>query len=80
MFQLANDQFQIINLGAGYDTLYWKLRDEGLFATRYVEVDFTTTTSSKCQIIRTVPTLYKSIETGKDRKVLNIKGLSNAFH
>ncbi|ELW66271.1 Leucine carboxyl methyltransferase 1 [Tupaia chinensis] len=31
---------QILNLGAGMDTTFWKLKDEGLLPSKYFEVDF----------------------------------------
>ena len=45
---------QVINLGAGFDTTYWLLRDQNLSPKIYVDVDFTEVTSRKCHIIKYV--------------------------
>ncbi|VDK76202.1 unnamed protein product [Litomosoides sigmodontis] len=46
------EKCQIINLGAGFDTLYWRLRGEGKHLYRYVEVDFSSVTAKKIRIMR----------------------------
>lgn len=43
---------QIINFGAGFDTLYWRLKDEGTVISSYVEIDFPAVTSRKCYTIK----------------------------
>lgn len=43
---------QIINFGAGFDTLYWRLKDEGTVISSYVELDFPAVTSRKCYTIK----------------------------
>lgn len=43
---------QIINLGAGFDTLYWKLKDNGIRIANFVEIDFPSVTAKKCYIIK----------------------------
>ncbi|XP_006821825.1 leucine carboxyl methyltransferase 1-like [Saccoglossus kowalevskii] len=43
---------QIISLGAGFDTLFWRLKDEGLLPKTYVELDFRAVTSRKCYYIK----------------------------
>lgn len=43
---------QIINFGAGFDTLYWKLKDEGIHISNYVDVDFPSVTARKCYSIK----------------------------
>ena len=45
---------QVINLGAGFDTTYWLLRDQKLSPKIYVDVDFTEVTIRKCHIIKYV--------------------------
>ncbi|KAL7979017.1 hypothetical protein Chor_015041 [Crotalus horridus] len=42
---------QIINLGAGMDTLFWKLKDENLLPLKYFEVDFPSIVSRKIHYI-----------------------------
>ncbi|KAG8732448.1 carboxy methyl transferase for protein phosphatase 2A [Ceratobasidium sp. 423] len=50
---LETEKRQIVSLGAGSDTRYWRLMDKG-FATRiasYVELDFTENTSRKAKAV-----------------------------
>jgi len=42
----------VVNLGAGFDTLYWRLKDAGVVFSRYVELDFSSVTSKKIKLIR----------------------------
>ena len=51
-FQLTSGNCQVISLGAGFDTLYWNLKDAGLAPASFVEVDFPTVTSRKIHFIR----------------------------
>lgn len=48
----AGSSAQIINFGSGFDTLYWKLKDEGIQIANYVEIDFPQVTSKKCYMIK----------------------------
>nr|XP_020660497.1 leucine carboxyl methyltransferase 1 isoform X1 [Pogona vitticeps] len=52
---------QIINLGAGMDTLFWKLKDENLLPRKYFEVDFPTIVTRKIHNIKSKPPLSKPI-------------------
>ena len=35
-----NGDCQVVNFGAGFDTLYWKLQDADLRVKKFVELDF----------------------------------------
>ncbi|KAH0813691.1 hypothetical protein MTP99_014510 [Tenebrio molitor] len=48
----AGSSAQIVNLGAGFDTLYWRLKDQGIYMANYVEIDFPTVTARKCYAIK----------------------------
>ncbi|XP_067318058.1 leucine carboxyl methyltransferase 1-like isoform X3 [Anolis sagrei] len=48
---------QIINLGAGMDTLFWKLKDEDLLPEKYFEIDFPTIVTRKIHTIKSKPAL-----------------------
>lgn len=50
--EITKDKCQIVNLGCGFDTLYWRLRDSGHNATNFIELDFPTVTSRKCYMIK----------------------------
>ncbi|XP_051789335.1 leucine carboxyl methyltransferase 1 [Erpetoichthys calabaricus] len=52
---------QIINLGAGLDTTFWRLKDENLLPRKYFEVDFPMTVARKLHNIKSKPPLSKPI-------------------
>lgn len=52
---------QIVNFGAGFDTLYWKLKDAGLPVKRFVEIDFANVTSRKCHYIKNNSKLMEAL-------------------
>uniref|UniRef100_A0A914CK12 Leucine carboxyl methyltransferase 1 n=1 Tax=Acrobeloides nanus TaxID=290746 RepID=A0A914CK12_9BILA len=43
---------QIVSLGAGFDTLYWRLKQKGCNFGRYIEVDFASVTAKKIRLLR----------------------------
>lgn len=49
---LTNCECQIVNLGAGFDTLYWLLCEKSTLPKLFVEVDFGNITAKKCRYIR----------------------------
>ena len=49
---------QIVSLGAGFDTTYWRLKaHQGIACHYYVEIDFSSSVSQKLQIIENAPVL-----------------------
>lgn len=52
---------QIINLGSGLDTTFWRLKDENLLPLKYFEVDFPAIVSRKLYNIKSKPPLSKPI-------------------
>ncbi|KAM6166782.1 leucine carboxyl methyltransferase 1 [Erethizon dorsatum] len=52
---------QILNLGAGMDTTFWKLKDEDLLPSKYFEVDFPTIVIRKLHNIKNKPALAEPI-------------------
>jgi [phosphatase 2A protein]-leucine-carboxy methyltransferase len=50
--QETNGKCQIINLGAGFDTTYWNLKDEGLTPHRFIEMDFQGVVNRKAYYIK----------------------------
>uniref|UniRef100_A0A3P9IX54 Leucine carboxyl methyltransferase 1 n=1 Tax=Oryzias latipes TaxID=8090 RepID=A0A3P9IX54_ORYLA len=52
---------QVINLGAGLDTTFWRLKDNNLMPRKFFEVDFPTIVSRKIHYIKTKPPLSKTI-------------------
>ncbi|XP_031397661.1 leucine carboxyl methyltransferase 1 homolog [Punica granatum] len=54
---------QILSLGAGFDTMYFQLKDEGRAPHLYVELDFKEVTSKKAAIIETSSQLREKLGT-----------------
>ncbi|KAG8431465.1 hypothetical protein GDO86_018634, partial [Hymenochirus boettgeri] len=52
---------QIINLGAGLDTTFWRLKEENLLPQKYFEVDFPAIIARKLFNIKSKPPLSKPI-------------------
>ncbi|KAI3700898.1 hypothetical protein L2E82_45539 [Cichorium intybus] len=52
---------QILSLGAGFDTTYFQLKDEGIAPHLYVELDFKEVTCKKATIIETSAQLREKI-------------------
>ncbi|XP_043945339.1 leucine carboxyl methyltransferase 1 isoform X2 [Protopterus annectens] len=62
---------QVINLGAGLDTTFWRLKDEELLPRKYFEVDFPMVVSRKTLCIKTrAPLLKPIIETHSSDSIL----------
>jgi len=64
VIKMTNCNCQIVNLGAGYDTLYWRLKDENLRVTNFTEVDFPNVTANKCYMIKRSKILLQSLANG----------------
>ncbi|XP_069503467.1 leucine carboxyl methyltransferase 1 isoform X2 [Ambystoma mexicanum] len=52
---------QIINVGAGLDTTFWRLKDDDLLPLKYFEVDFPMIAARKLHNIKSKPQLAKPI-------------------
>lgn len=61
LLQKTGDKCQIINLGCGFDTLYWRLRDAGHCISNFIELDFPTVTARKCYSIKRNKVLLEKI-------------------
>ncbi|CAB3227427.1 unnamed protein product [Arctia plantaginis] len=72
---------QIINLGCGYDTLYWRLKDTTQAVGNFIELDFPSVTSKKCHIIKRNKKLLQKI-TNEDGEVMIREGdlHSDGYH
>ena len=63
----ANPRVQIVNLGAGFDTLYWRLKDELAESKRerllhsFIEVDLPGVTAKKCMRIKKSKALLSKV-------------------
>lgn len=54
---------QIINLGCGYDTLFWRLRDTTQAISEFIEVDFPSVVAKKMKIIMRNKKLLEKISS-----------------
>lgn len=61
--QMSGGKGQIINLGAGFDTLYWRLREAGNIPANFVELDFPSITAKKCYHIKKHKQLIDMLNT-----------------
>ncbi len=62
-FQVTKCKCQVVSLGAGFDTLYWNLKDEGLAPQSYIEIDFPDVTMKKCHNIKSKKPLIEKFQT-----------------
>ena len=60
---MSGGKGQIINLGAGFDTLYWRLKDAGNSPANFVELDFPSVTAKKCYYIKKQKQLIDRLNT-----------------
>ncbi|XP_072798909.1 leucine carboxyl methyltransferase 1 isoform X2 [Vicugna pacos] len=65
---------QILNLGAGMDTTFWRLKDEDLLPSKYFEVDFPMIVTRKLHSIKLKPVLSKPILDLHSEDTLQIDG------
>ena len=72
-FQLTKCDCQIVNLGAGFDTTFWNLKDEGLCPKNFIEVDFQAITTKKCYYIKTQKQLLAKLSTEGECAELQIE-------
>lgn len=60
-FEACDTRVQIVNLGAGFDTLFWRLVGEGRPIANFIEVDFSGVTARKCYLIKRHRELLKEV-------------------
>lgn len=61
VFQRCGTKCQIINLGCGFDTLYWKLKDSTQAVGNFIELDFPSVVAKKSHIIKRNKQLLEKI-------------------
>nr|CAG4651944.1 EOG090X08O3 [Triops cancriformis] len=69
---------QIVNLGAGFDTLYWKLCEEGQVILNFAELDFPAVTARKSHLIQRSKRLLHYINKADDEVKVNTNSLHAA--
>jgi len=68
-FEACDTAVQIINLGAGFDTMFWRLAEESRPVRRFVEVDFPGVTARKCWVIKRHKQLLAAVVSGEEGDV-----------
>lgn len=77
----TGNESQIINLGCGYDTLYWRLKEDNVKAGNFIEVDFPAVTAKKCHTIkRNKQLLDKIYEQDGEVKLSNTDIHATNYH
>ena len=51
-FEACDTSVQVINLGAGFDTTFWRLLEEGRPVKNFIEIDFAGVSARKCHLIK----------------------------
>ena len=62
--KLTECQCQVINLGAGSDSLFWNLCDQSLVPLKWIELDFETVVNRKIRVIRSHKQLLDKLKLG----------------
>ena len=58
---MNNGACQVVSVGAGFDTLFWRLNQTGDAPNKYIELDFSEVTSKKAHYIQKSQSLLKAI-------------------
>nr|XP_009796079.1 PREDICTED: tRNA wybutosine-synthesizing protein 4 isoform X2 [Nicotiana sylvestris] len=74
----GNIKKQILSLGAGFDTMFFQLQDEGKAPHLYVELDFIEVTSKKAALIETYSQLRDKV--GEIASISSEKGEVHSDH
>lgn len=79
--KLTNGNCQIVSLGAGFDTLFWRLHKDGNSPKTFVEVDFEQVTTRKCHYIKSKKPLLEAL-SGEDSEIMMSKSEihSGSYH
>lgn len=80
MIKLTDGNCQIVSFGAGFDTLFWRLKEDGLPVKNFVEFDFPTVTSRKCHQIKRTKPLLEEIVTEDGEVKFSISDLHSAIY
>ena len=76
-YKTSNQKCQIVNLGAGYDTLYLNLKDHQMQPFKYVEIDFPRVVSSKIRLIKSKKALLDKFQS--ETKVVDTTEITNGL-
>ncbi|EFX83822.1 hypothetical protein DAPPUDRAFT_301561 [Daphnia pulex] len=71
---------QIVNFGAGFDTLFWKLKGADLPVKKFVEIDFANVTSRKCHYIKNNNKLMEALHCDDEEVSYNTTELHSGIY
>ena len=71
-FEACDTAVQIISLGAGFDTLFWRLVSDGRPVNNFIEIDFAGVTARKCMLIKRSKELMQGLVTGEDEEDIKL--------
>ncbi|XP_037076101.1 leucine carboxyl methyltransferase 1-like [Pollicipes pollicipes] len=71
----CGDQSQVLSLGAGFDTLYWRLKSAGVRFSNYVELDFPMVTTRKLMYIQRQKGLLSAFQSEDGEVRISRSGL-----
>lgn len=73
--KLTNCHCQIVNMGAGFDTLYWRLQDAGKPVTKLIDLDFPNVTARKCHFIKRNKPLMDKLNLAEGKSFTGVTDL-----
>eukprot|EP00794_Sanderia_malayensis_P004169 gene4169-4723_t len=78
--ELTGRNCQVVNIGAGFDTMFWQLHADNMFPTQgYFEVDLKPVTARKCMAIKSRRQLHDAFPEG-GLVIENDEASSNLYH
>jgi len=72
-FEACDTAVQVISLGAGFDTMFWCLAEEGRPIRRFIEIDFSGVTARKCYVIKRHKQLLATVVGGEEGDIRHNK-------
>ncbi|CAH0391860.1 unnamed protein product [Bemisia tabaci] len=80
-FERVGGNGQIINLGSGFDTLFWKLKSSNVPFKKFVELDFPAVTARKIWSIKKKPLLANMIQEEGEEVIFDKTNIhSKSYH
>jgi len=79
--RVTSGNCQIVNLGAGFDTLFWRLHEGNIAPKCFVEVDYEQVTTRKCHQIKSKSVLLNALSAEDSEIVMNKSEIhSGCYH
>ncbi|KAF6212746.1 hypothetical protein GE061_010454, partial [Apolygus lucorum] len=78
--KVSGDKCQIISFGAGFDTLYWRLREAQFKIENFTEIDFPSVTARKCYTIKRSKVLLDGLGTDGEVRLSSTELHGGNYH